>query len=90
MGLQQLQQDGKYTVDDATLKAIQETFCAGYLMIQIPWIALNLYMQKINTLLILIQQLLGKLHKIIQQKTNETIPMVILSTASPYKSMIVF
>ena len=83
--MQQLQQDGKYTVDDATLKAIQETFCAGYLNDTDTMDCIKSVYAKDKYVADTHTAVAWQVAQDYTTKTNETIPMVILSTASPYK-----
>lgn len=83
----QLQQDGCYSVDEATINAIKETFSAGWLSDADTKKCINDvftkdgYVADTHTAVALqVAQ-----DYVVKHSDEATIPMVVLSTASPYK-----
>ena len=83
--MKQLQQEGKYTVDEATLKAIQETFSAGYLSDTDTMDCIKAVYEKDGYVADTHTAVAWQVAQDYMTKTDETHPMVVLSTASPYK-----
>lgn len=83
--MKQLQQEGKYTVDEATLKAIQETFSAGYLSDTDTMDCIKAVYEKDGYVADTHTAVAWQVAQDYTAKTGETHPMVVLSTASPYK-----
>lgn len=83
--MKQLQQEGKYTVDEATLKAIQETFSAGYLSDTDTMDCIKAVYEKDGYVADTHTAVAWQVAQDYMAKTDETHPMVVLSTASPYK-----
>lgn len=85
MYMEELQSTGRYTVDSKTLKTIQETFSAGYLNDEDTKICINNIYTKDNYVADTHTAVAWQVAKQYQEKYNEPYPMIILSTASPYK-----
>lgn len=83
--MKQLQQEGKYTVDEVTLKAIQETFSAGYLSDTDTMDCIKAVYEKDGYVADTHTAVAWQVAQDYTAKTGETLPMVVLSTASPYK-----
>ena len=83
--MKQLQQEGKYTVDEVTLKAIQETFSAGYLSDTDTMDCIKAVYEKDGYVADTHTAVAWQVAQDYTAKTGETHPMVVLSTASPYK-----
>ena len=83
--MKQLQQEGKYTVDEVTLKAIQETFSAGYLSDTDTMDCIKAVYEKDGYVADTHTAVAWQVAQDYTAKTDETHPMVVLSTASPYK-----
>lgn len=83
--MKQLQQDGKYTVDSETLKAIQNTFSAGCLNDTDTMNCIKSVYEKDGYVADTHTAVAWQVAQDYTAKTGETMPMVILSTASPYK-----
>ena len=85
--MNELQTTGKYTVDETTLKTIQETFFAGYLNDEDTKQAIHDIYQHDKYVADTHTAVAWKVAQDYQKSypENENMPMIILSTASPYK-----
>ncbi|HIX83412.1 MAG TPA: threonine synthase [Candidatus Megamonas gallistercoris] len=83
--MSKLQQEGKYTVDEATLKAIQEIFSAGCLNDADTMDCIRNIYDKDGYVADTHTAVAWQVAQDYTKRTGETVPMVILSTASPYK-----
>lgn len=83
--MEQLQTTGRYTVDDKTLATIKETFAAGYLNDNDTKTCINTIYNQNKYVADTHTAVAWQVAKNYQEKTNDSCPMIILSTASPYK-----
>lgn len=83
--MDELQTNGRYSVDDKTLKAIQETFSAGYLNDADTKKCIHEIYQQDNYVADTHTAVAWQVAQDYQQTTQDKTPMVVLSTASPYK-----
>ena len=80
-----LQQDGKYSIDEATLNRIKETFACGWLGDEDTKKCIKAVYEEDNYVADTHTAVAIKVAQDYNIKSGETYPMVILSTASPYK-----
>ena len=83
--MEKLQSTGCYQVDETTLKAIQETFSAGYLDDSATKKCIHNIYQQDNYVADTHTAVAWQVAQDYQKSTQDTTPMVVLSTASPYK-----
>lgn len=83
--MEKLQSTGCYQVDEATLKAIQETFSAGYLDDSATKKCIHDIYQQDNYVADTHTAVAWQVAQDYQKSTQDKTPMIILSTASPYK-----
>lgn len=85
MYMEQLQTTGRYSIDDKTLATIKETFAAGYLNDKDTKTCINTIYNQNKYVADTHTAVAWQVAKNYQEKTNDSCPMIILSTASPYK-----
>lgn len=83
--MEKLQSTGCYQVDEATFKAIQETFSAGYLDDSATKKCIHDIYQQDNYVADTHTAVAWQVAQDYQKSTQDKTPMVVLSTASPYK-----
>lgn len=85
MYMEQLQTTGRYSIDDKTLAIIKETFAAGYLNDDGTKSCINTIYNQNKYVADTHTAVAWQVAKNYQKNTNDSCPMIILSTASPYK-----
>lgn len=85
MYMEQLQTTGRYSIDDKTLAIIKETFVAGYLNDDGTKSCINTIYNQNKYVADTHTAVAWQVAKNYQKNTNDSCPMIILSTASPYK-----
>lgn len=83
--MEELQRNGQYTVDEATLKAIQETFSAGWVSDSDTKVCIKATYIKDKYVADTHTAVAWQVAQDYNKKSGEHYPMVVLSTASPYK-----